>query len=581
MSDSWEDDAGEAPAAPKPAGFNFNPNAATFSFNPNAASFSFAPGGAAAPAPAAAEEPAVDAAADAVAAVSVSEPEPPAPAPPPPAPAEPEEEEEAPGPVESEEEKVERARAAQEEKERMENKLRKEREREEERIANEARLLEEEDKREHLNLVFIGHVDAGKSTIGGQILFCTGSVDDRTIAKYEREAKDKNRDSWYMAYIMDTNDEERAKGKTVEVGRAHFETAAKRYTILDAPGHKNYVPNMIAGAAQADVAVLVIAARKGEFETGFERGGQTREHAQLAKTLGVAKLIVVVNKMDDPSVKWSSERFEEVQSKLTPFLKSCGYNTKKDVYFVPISGLHGYNVKDVVPKDMCSWYSGPSFFQILDNLEPQDRNPDAPFRLPIIDRFRDMGIVIMGKTESGTVTVGDKLTVMPTKQQVKVIGIKTDSADIARARPGENVFIRVEGVEEDAVQAGFVLCSPEKPIVVSTDFEALLSVLELHEHKSIFTAGYKAVLHIHTIVCECEVIGIVSEIDPKTKQPKKGKALFLRSGSIAQVRIRTEYSCCLEKFKDVPQLGRFTLRDEGKTIAIGKVERIKKLKEDA
>ena len=194
---------------------------------------------------------------------------------------------------------------------------------------------------EHVNLVFIGHVDAGKSTIGGQILFLTGSVDERLIAKYEREAKEKNRESWYMAYIMDTNEEERAKGKTVEVGRAHFETAKKRYTILDAPGHKNYVPNMIAGAAQADVGVLVISSRKGEFETGFERGGQTREHAQLAKTLGVAKLVVVVNKMDDPSVMWDAARFEEVQTKLSPFLKQCGYNTKKDVHFLPISGLYG------------------------------------------------------------------------------------------------------------------------------------------------------------------------------------------------------------------------------------------------
>merc|ERR1711871_1550322 len=161
----------------------------------------------------------------------------------------------------------------------------------------------------------------GKSTLSGNILYLTGYVDKRTIEKYEREAKEKNRDSWFLAFIMDTNEEERAKGKTVEVGRAHFDSPSKRYTILDAPGHKNYVPSMIAGACQADVGVLVISARKGEFETGFERGGQTREHALLAKTLGVRNLIVVINKMDDPTVEWSKSRYEECIDKFTPYLK--------------------------------------------------------------------------------------------------------------------------------------------------------------------------------------------------------------------------------------------------------------------
>ena len=182
-------------------------------------------------------------------------------------------------------------------------------------------VVQEGDPREHMNVVFIGHVDAGKSTLSGQILFLTNQVDQRLIDKFSREAKERNRESWFMAYIMDTNEEERAKGKTVEVGMAHFETETKRYTILDAPGHKNYVPNMIGGAAQADIAVLVISTRRGEFETGFEKGGQTREHAMLAKTLGVNKLVVVMNKMDDPTVDWSQERFEECKSKLTPYVE--------------------------------------------------------------------------------------------------------------------------------------------------------------------------------------------------------------------------------------------------------------------
>ena len=224
---------------------------------------------------------------------------------------------------------------------------------------------------------------------------------------------------------MDTSEEERAKGKTVEVGRAHFETEKKRYTVLDAPGHKNYVPNMIAGAAQADVGVLVIAARKGEFETGFERGGQTREHAQLAKTLGVTKLIVLVNKMDDPTVKWDKGRWDEINVKISPFLKSCGYNPK-DVQFVPVSGLYGTNMKTKVDAATCAWYEGKSFFQTLDDLDPLERNPDAPFRLPVLDKHKDMGTIVMGKTEAGTVRRGDKLVVMPNNVKVQVTALFRD-----------------------------------------------------------------------------------------------------------------------------------------------------------
>ncbi|KAJ4752649.1 GTP-binding elongation factor Tu family protein [Rhynchospora pubera] len=222
----------------------------------------------------------------------------------------------------------------------------------------------EENKKRHLNVVFIGHVDAGKSTTGGQILFLSGQVDDRTIQKYEKEAKDKSRESWYMAYIMDTNEEERVKGKTVEVGRAHFETDNTRFTILDAPGHKSYVPNMISGASQADIGVLVISARKGEFETGYEKGGQTREHVLLAKTLGVAKLVVVINKMDDPTVNWNKSRYDEIESKMAPFLKTSGYNIKKDVHFLPISGLVGSNIKDRLDTKICSWWDGPCLFEV-------------------------------------------------------------------------------------------------------------------------------------------------------------------------------------------------------------------------
>ncbi|XP_020270278.1 eukaryotic peptide chain release factor GTP-binding subunit ERF3A isoform X2 [Asparagus officinalis] len=431
----------------------------------------------------------------------------------------------------------------------------------------------EEDKKRHLNLVFIGHVDAGKSTTGGQILLLSGQVDDRTIQKYEKEAKDKNRESWYMAYIMDTNEEERVKGKTVEVGRAYFETENTRFTILDAPGHKSYVPNMISGASQADVGVLVISARKGEFETGYEKGGQTREHVQLAKTLGVSKLVVVINKMDDPTVGWSKERYDEIESKMVPFLKSSGYNVKKDVQFLPISGLVGLNMKTRMDKNACGWWNGPCLFEILDTIELPPRDPKAPLRMPIIDKYKDMGTVVMGKIESGSIREGDSLYVMPNKANVKVLGIQCDENKVRQAGPGENTRVKLSGIEEEDILSGFVLSSVANPIGVVSEFEAQLQILELLDN-AIFTAGYKAVLHIHSIVEECEIVDLIEEIDVKKKsdpKKKKRKPLFVKNGAVVKCRIQVNNLICIEKFSDFAQLGRFTLRTEGKTIAVGKV----------
>jgi peptide chain release factor subunit 3 len=204
--------------------------------------------------------------------------------------------------------------------------------------------------------VCIGHVDAGKSTISGNLMYMMGAVDQRTIQKYKEEAKEKNRESWWLAYVMDVNEEEKAKGKTVEVGRANIETPKKRWTLFDAPGHKNYVPNMIMGAALADFGALVISAKKGEFESGFEMDGQTREHIQLAKSLGIYKLVVAVNKMDEASVKWSKDRYTEIVTSLKPFIASCGYDPEKDCVFVPISGLSGENIKDLASPSVCNWY---------------------------------------------------------------------------------------------------------------------------------------------------------------------------------------------------------------------------------
>ncbi|NWQ90169.1 ERF3A factor, partial [Burhinus bistriatus] len=421
-------------------------------------------------------------------------------------------------------------------------------------------------KKEHVNVVFIGHVDAGKSTIGGQIMYLTGMVDKRTLEKYEREAKEKNRETWYLSWALDTNQEERDKGKTVEVGRAYFETEKKHFTILDAPGHKSFVPNMIGGASQADLAVLVISARKGEFETGFEKGGQTREHAMLAKTAGVKHLIVLINKMDDPTVNWSNERYEECKEKLVPFLKKVGFNPKKDIHFMPCSGLTGANLKE--QSEFCPWYIGLPFIPYLDNLPNFNRSVDGPIRLPIVDKYKDMGTVVLGKLESGSICKGQQLVMMPNKHNVEVLGILSDDVETDSVAPGENLKIRLKGIEEEEILPGFILCDPNNLCHSGRTFDAQIVIIE---HKSIICPGYNAVLHIHTCIEEVEITALICLVDKKTGDKSKTRPRFVKQDQVCIARLRTAGTICLETFKDFPQMGRFTLRDEGKTIAIGKV----------
>ncbi|KZT24539.1 hypothetical protein NEOLEDRAFT_1170090 [Neolentinus lepideus HHB14362 ss-1] len=428
------------------------------------------------------------------------------------------------------------------------------------------------DVKEHLNIVFIGHVDAGKSTLGGNILYLSGSIDKRTMEKYEREAKELGRESWYLSWALDSTPQERAKGKTQEVGRAYFETSSRRYTILDAPGHKTFVPSMISGAAQADVAVLVISARKGEFETGFERGGQTREHIMLVKTAGVSKVIVVVNKMDESTVEWSQARFKEVQDKLTPFVKAAGFNPKTDVTFLPISAYTGANVKERVSPSVCNWWNGPSFLEYLDKMPMVDRKVNAPLMMPISEKYKDMGTIVVGKIESGRLRKGDTLSLYPNKIVVDVAGIYNEMEDeVDRALCGDNVRIRLRGVEDEDVSPGFVLTSPQKPVHAVRQFEAQLAVLD---HRNIICAGYSAVMHCHTLAEEVTLTALLHYFDKATGRKSKKPPQFAKRGQKIVAVLETVQPVCLERFVDYPQLGRFTLRDEGKTVAIGKVTKL-------
>ncbi|XP_039289643.1 eukaryotic peptide chain release factor GTP-binding subunit ERF3A isoform X2 [Nilaparvata lugens] len=430
---------------------------------------------------------------------------------------------------------------------------------------------ETKSKKEHVNVVIIGHVDAGKSTIGGQIMALTGMVDKRTLEKYEKEAKERSRESWYLSWALDTNQEEREKGKTVEVGRAYFETDKKHFTILDAPGHKSFVPNMIGGTAQADLAVLVISARKGEFETGFDRGGQTREHAMLAKTAGVKHLMVLINKMDDPTVEWSQVRYNECRDKILPYLKKLGFNPAKDLTFMPVSGLTGLGLKERLDEKMCPWYRGEAFIPFIDNLPSLNRKMDGPFLMPVVEKYKDMGTVVMGKVESGNMKKGQSLLLMPNRTPVTVDQLWSDDEEVTSVSPGENIKVKLKGIEEEDVSPGFVLCDQTAPASTGKIFDAQVVILE---HKSIICAGYSAVMHIHCVAEEVTVKALICLIDRKTGEKSKSRPRFVKQDQVAIMRIECAGIICLEPFKLFPQMGRFTLRDEGKTIAIGKVLKV-------
>uniref|UniRef100_A0A1I7RS94 Tr-type G domain-containing protein n=1 Tax=Bursaphelenchus xylophilus TaxID=6326 RepID=A0A1I7RS94_BURXY len=428
----------------------------------------------------------------------------------------------------------------------------------------------DENRKEHVNIVFVGHVDAGKSTIGGQLMYLTGMVDKRTLEKYEREAKEKGRESWYLSWALDTNDEEREKGKTVEVGRAYFTTERKHFTILDAPGHKSFVPNMISGATQADLAVLVISARKGEFETGFDRGGQTNEHAMLVKTAGVKHLIILVNKMDDPTVEWDEGRYKYIQDKLTPYLKKVGFNPKTDVTYIPCSGLYGHFLKERPPAGLGDWYTGPCFLEYIDSFLPAiSRDFNGPARCIVAEKFSDMGTIIIGKLESGIIVKGQNVLLMPNRVICQVIQSWCDDNEIDQLYAGDNIKLKLKGVEEADVLPGFVVCSPEVPCKVGKVFDAEVMILD---YKSIIAPGYGCVLHIHAAIEEVTLKTVICTIDKKTGA--KTRAKFVKQNDKCILRLESQEPFCLEIFKDFPQMGRFTLRDEGKTIAIGKVVKV-------
>ena len=278
---------------------------------------------------------------------------------------------------------------------------------------------------------------------------------------------------------------------------------------------------------------MVISARRGEFETGFEKGGQTREHAMLVKTAGVKRLIVLINKMDDSTVQWNEARFIECRDKLTPYLRRCGFNPKQEVFFMPCSGLTGAWLRDIVSEDVCSWYRGPTLIDYLEQMEPLRRLNDGPLRLPVADKYRDMGTVVIGKIESGRLTKGQTVSIMPNRMNVEVLQLWSDDVEAEEAEAGDNVKVKLKNVEEEDALVGFVICSVDSPCSVAAVFDAQIVVLE---HKSIICAGYCAVLHLHCAVEEVRLKALIMTKDKKTGERKDVKPRFIKQDDIAVAR---------------------------------------------
>ncbi|XP_061609187.1 HBS1-like protein isoform X3 [Phyllopteryx taeniolatus] len=423
-----------------------------------------------------------------------------------------------------------------------------------------------------LNLVVIGHVDAGKSTLMGHLLYLLGNVNKRTMHKYETESKKAGKASFAYAWVLDETGEERDRGVTMDVGMTKFETKSKVVTLMDAPGHKDFIPNMITGAAQADVAVLVVDASRGEFEAGFEAGGQTREHGLLVRSLGVTQLAVAVNKMDQ--VNWQQERFQEITSKLGHFLKQAGFK-ESDVFYIPTSGLSGENLSArSLVSELTTWYSGLSLLEQIDAFRPPQRSVDKPFRLCVSDVFKDQGsgFCITGKIEAGYIQTGEKLLAMPPNETCLVKGITLHDAPLDWAAAGDHVSLTVTGMDIIKINVGCVFCNPKEPIRVCTRFRARLLLFNFEVP---ITKGFPVLLHYGTVSEPATITKLLSLLHKSTGEVLKKKPKCLGKGMNAIVEIQTQRPVALELYKDFKELGRFMLRYVGSTIAAGVVTEIK------
>lgn len=428
-------------------------------------------------------------------------------------------------------------------------------------------------RKEHIHMVVIGHVDAGKSTLMGHLLYDTGNVSQRVMHKHEQESKKLGKQSFMYAWVLDETGEERERGITMDVGSTRFETETKEITLLDAPGHKDFIPNMISGANQADVALLVVDATRGEFETGFEQGGQTREHALLVRSLGVSQLGVVVNKLD--TVGWSKDRFDEIVNKLKVFLKQAGFRDS-DVKYVPCSGLTGENlVKDSTDLGLIQWYNGPPLLKVIDSFKTPERSIDKPFRMSVADIFKGTGsgFCICGRIESGVVCVNDKLLVCPSKEHAVVKNIAIDEMPQQTAFAGDQVSLTLANIDISNISVGFILSSIYHPVPLATRILARIVVFNI---KVPITMGYPVLLHHQSLIEPAIIRRLKAQLHKGTGEVVKKNPRCLGNNSCASVEIEFQRPVGMERYADFKDLGRIMLRVGGVTIAAGLVTEIVK-----
>ncbi len=417
-------------------------------------------------------------------------------------------------------------------------------------------------EKEHMNMAIIGHIDHGKSTLLGRLLMDTGVIDPHVIEEYRKKAEAIGKGSFEFAWVLDTLKDERERGITIDVSHQRLDTNKYYYTIVDCPGHRDFVKNMITGTSQADAAVLVVDAKDGIM-------AQTKEHVFLARTLGVAQLIVAVNKMD--RVNYDQKRFEELKKELVSLLKIVGYKDE-NLTFLPVSAYEGQNI--IKPSEKMKWFDGPTLLAALDLMKLPEKPVTLPLRIPVQDVYTitGAGTVPVGRVETGKLKKGDKVIFNPPGKVGEVKSIEMHHEEINEAVPGDNIGWNVRGISRTEIRRGDVCGHPEKPPTVADEFTAQLIVLQ---HPTAITVGYTPVFHCHTAQVSCTVLEILKTLDPRTGATKQEKPDFIKTGEAAVVKVKPTRPLVIERVKEIPQLGRFAVRDMGQTVAAGMVMEIK------